>query len=84
MLAGGPTISRWCAFKAASIIGAHQARVARDIGCENGSKPAFDPRLGHVMCLGARVITEQVYGPKPGCIHHIRNDRFGSIATRAT
>ena len=33
----------------ADLIGAHQPRVARDIGCKDGGKPAFDPRLGHLM-----------------------------------
>jgi hypothetical protein len=35
--------------KRPNFISAHQARVARNIGCENGSKPAFDQRLGHVV-----------------------------------
>jgi len=30
----------------------HQPRVASDIGCENGCKPAFDPRVGHLMRSG--------------------------------
>ena len=33
----------------ADLIGAHQARVARDIGFEDRSKSAFDARLGHVL-----------------------------------
>jgi hypothetical protein len=28
-------------------VSAHQARVARDIGCDDGCKPALDVRLGH-------------------------------------
>jgi hypothetical protein len=33
----------------ADLISSHQARVTRDIGREDGSKTAFDPRLGHVV-----------------------------------
>jgi hypothetical protein len=33
----------------ADFIGTHKARVARNIGRENGCKSAFDPRLGHLM-----------------------------------
>jgi hypothetical protein len=32
----------------ADFISTHQARVAGDIGCENGCKAAFELRLGHL------------------------------------
>lgn len=36
----------------ADLISAHQSRVARDIGCKDGCKPALDPRLGHLVRSG--------------------------------
>jgi hypothetical protein len=57
----GSTISRRCALKAASI-SAHQARVARDINCEDCRKPTLDPRLGQSMRSGFSLESAAIEG----------------------
>ena len=58
------------------LISAHQPRVARDIGCEDGSKSAFDPRLGHLVHFDSAWQMGQVYGSELGPVHRVRNVSF--------
>jgi hypothetical protein len=36
---------------------AHEAAVAGDIGCEDGSQPSCDPRFGHGIVLSETEIS---------------------------